>query len=188
MIGAMPMLEGTPSGLSGLGLSGSGSAGSSNNRALVAAGGSGMHATAAHNGYSAHSLLLHNGGGNMYPTHAATTMDGHGGPTMQSLPPSMSLVSSSSPVPSSPPASLVHSNVYVAGIPHSWSKQQLDDFFGAFGTISESRILVDKITQQSRGIAFVRFNTVEAAKMAIQICHATTPPGTEHTRRHSERQ
>jgi RNA recognition motif-containing protein len=69
-----------------------------------------------------------------------------------------------------------HSNIYIAGIPHTWSKVHLDEYFGVFGTVLESRILVDKNTHGNRGIAFVRYIDIESAKRAIITCNGTVAP------------
>lgn len=85
------------------------------------------------------------------------------------------------PVVTSPTTNLTlplpHSNLYIAGIPHNWSKVHLDEYFGHFGTIYESRILIDKVTLGNRGIAFVRYLDLESAKNAIISCNGTIAPG-----------
>ena len=75
----------------------------------------------------------------------------------------------------SPPAA--NTNVYLAGIPHSWVKADLDELTCEFGRICESRVLVDKQTQENRGIGFVRFERVEEAAAAILTLNGTVPPG-----------
>ena len=70
-----------------------------------------------------------------------------------------------------------NTNVYLAGIPHSWVKADLDELTTPFGHIMESRVLVDKQTQENRGIGFVRFERVEEAAAAILALNGTVPPG-----------
>ena len=70
-----------------------------------------------------------------------------------------------------------NTNVYLAGVPHAWVKADLDDLASPFGHIMESRVLVDKQTQENRGIGFVRFERVEEAAAAILALNGTVPPG-----------
>ena len=72
---------------------------------------------------------------------------------------------------------LPNTNVYLAGIPHCWVKADLDDLTHPFGHIMESRVLVDKQTQENRGIGFVRFERVEEAANAILALNGSVPPG-----------
>ena len=74
-------------------------------------------------------------------------------------------------------AHVPNTNVYLAGIPHCWVKQDLDELTAPFGHIMESRVLVDKATQENRGIGFVRFERVEEAAAAILALNGTVPPG-----------
>jgi ELAV-like protein 1 len=68
------------------------------------------------------------------------------------------------------------SNVYVAGLPKTYSKADLDTLFGKFGRVVESRVLVD--TQgQPRGVGFVRFDSYANAQASINQMNNTIPPG-----------
>ncbi len=161
------------------------------NRALVNAYASGPMTSGGGGGASPldnHPQLLQTSSSLPSPPYFSHTINAH---LLQHSPLSASTASSSSVLSasanSSPaaigsgsaasPPLLLHSNVYIAGIPHHWGKVHLDDYFSPFGPISESRILLDKVSQAPRGIAFVRFVHVEAARMAIKHCHGTTPPG-----------
>jgi len=181
------------------------------NRALVTGGGGaslhGAFAAGSGSGVSGVSSPLPIGspshsqsggsGGGGYPSHHPSLnshMLFHSPASTVSAVSSLSSMSSASVPPSSSPSPsiqsasppLPHSNVYVAGIPHHWSKAMLDEYFSPFGVISESRVLLDKITAAPRGIAFVRFQHVESARLAIQHCNGTTPSG-QHTQLHTTR-
>jgi hypothetical protein len=155
--------SGALSGLSGLDSRGLSVAATGTNAAYTSANGVQM----AGGMYSSNAHLLH-----LSPVSSSSVAS--------SLP--SSLPSSASPSPallsnSTSPSLLPHSNVYVAGIPHHWTKTQLDEYFQAFGAISESRVLLDKVTGMPRGIAFVRFQSMESARQAIAHCHGTIPTG-----------
>jgi len=68
-------------------------------------------------------------------------------------------------------------NIYVAGLPKTFSKQDLFSLFSPYGNISESKILYDKPTGQSRGVGFVRFESYENGTAAIQALNGTAPDG-----------
>jgi hypothetical protein len=44
------------------------------------------------------------------------------------------------------------SKLYVGGLPYSVTEQQLNETFGAHGTVASARIISDKFTGQSRGL------------------------------------
>lgn len=70
-----------------------------------------------------------------------------------------------------------NANLYIRGIPQTMTQTELQTLFSAYGTIEQSRILTDPATGQSKGQAFVRFATVEAASYAIQALNGYTFEG-----------
>ena len=56
--------------------------------------------------------------------------------------------------------------LYVGGLPYSVTEQQLNDTFGAHGTVASVRIISDKFTGQSRGFGFVEMS--DGAEAAIE--------------------
>jgi len=72
---------------------------------------------------------------------------------------------------------LQYANIYVEGIPLSWSKHDLENFFRGFGTITDAKILVDKSNGESKGVGFVTFTTYKDATAAIRATDGTTPDG-----------
>lgn len=57
--------------------------------------------------------------------------------------------------------------LFVGNLPYSATESQLQDLFGQFGEIVSVKLVVDKMTGRSKGIAFVEFATVEQANAAI---------------------
>lgn len=69
-------------------------------------------------------------------------------------------------------------NVYIAGLPKSFLKADIERLFGIYGSISGTiKLLVEPDTRVSRGIAFVRYSNYEDATAAIAAMHGTTPDG-----------
>jgi len=58
------------------------------------------------------------------------------------------------------------SNLYVCGLPRSYTQQQLEQLFSPYGSIIESKILTD-LNGSSRGVAFVRYDNSNSAAHAI---------------------
>jgi hypothetical protein len=70
----------------------------------------------------------------------------------------------------------IKSNIYIAGVPKHWSKTVMDDYFGMYGRILESRVLVDH-AGISRGIGFVRYEDASQAAKAILHTNNVVAPG-----------
>ena len=58
-------------------------------------------------------------------------------------------------------------NIYVANIPFKASEQELKGLFEEYGEVSSAKIVMDKVTQRSRGFGFVRFAQDSEADAAI---------------------
>lgn len=58
-------------------------------------------------------------------------------------------------------------NIYVANIPWKASEDQLKQHFAAFGEVSSAKIVMDKVTQRSRGFGFVEMPDESSARQAI---------------------
>jgi len=67
-------------------------------------------------------------------------------------------------------------NVYFSGLPHTFATSDLNAMCDRFGRIIGSRVLVNPVTNQSRGYGFVRFDTHENAIKAIASLNGTIPP------------
>lgn len=60
-----------------------------------------------------------------------------------------------------------NTNLYIKGIPHNVDKAQLQQTFSRFGTVEDCIVIIDYQTQQSRGVGFCRFSTLDEAKRVI---------------------
>ncbi|HTH55498.1 MAG TPA: RNA-binding protein [Cyclobacteriaceae bacterium] len=58
-------------------------------------------------------------------------------------------------------------NIYVANIPWKASEDQLKELFGQYGDVASAKIIMDKVTQRSRGFGFVEMHDDSAGKNAI---------------------
>lgn len=59
-------------------------------------------------------------------------------------------------------------NLYIEGVPTNWSEEQLRELFEGHGEVTETRILVNRKTNEKTGVGFIHFKTEEQAKIAIQ--------------------
>ena len=58
-------------------------------------------------------------------------------------------------------------NIYVANIPWKATEEQLKQLFSEYGEVSSAKIIMDKVTQRSRGFGFVEMADDTAGKNAI---------------------
>ncbi|MBL7860991.1 MAG: RNA-binding protein [Cyclobacteriaceae bacterium] len=58
-------------------------------------------------------------------------------------------------------------NIYVANIPWKASEEQLKQLFSEYGEVSSAKIIMDKVTQRSRGFGFVEMADDTAGRAAI---------------------
>ena len=57
--------------------------------------------------------------------------------------------------------------LYVGNISFNTTNQDLNDLFGAIGTVESANIVEDRETGRSRGFAFVEMSSAEEAQAAI---------------------
>jgi RNA recognition motif-containing protein len=69
------------------------------------------------------------------------------------------------------------SKLYVGGLPYATTESQLNDLFGAHGTVESTRVITDKFTGQSRGFGFVEMSSSEEANAAIAALNGTQLDG-----------
>jgi RNA recognition motif-containing protein len=62
-------------------------------------------------------------------------------------------------------------NIYVANIPFKSSEADLKELFEQFGEVTSAKIVIDKMTNRSRG--FVEMTDSTAGKEAINTLHAS---------------
>jgi RNA recognition motif-containing protein len=58
-------------------------------------------------------------------------------------------------------------NIYVANIPWKATEEQMKQLFSEYGEVSSAKIIMDKVTQRSRGFGFVEMADDAAGKQAI---------------------
>ena len=63
--------------------------------------------------------------------------------------------------------SLKTMNIYVANIPFKASEQELKGLFEEYGEVSSAKIIMDKVTQRSRGFGFIEMSDESAGRQAI---------------------
>ena len=69
-------------------------------------------------------------------------------------------------------------NLYISGLPKTMTQQDLEQIFAPFGTIITSRILQNAGNDsQTKGVGFIRYDTRDEAKRAIQAMNGSTPKG-----------
>jgi RNA recognition motif-containing protein len=62
---------------------------------------------------------------------------------------------------------VVQMNIYVANIPFKASEQELKGLFEEYGEVSSAKIIMDKVTQRSRGFGFIEMADDSSARQAI---------------------
>ena len=67
--------------------------------------------------------------------------------------------------------------IYVGGLPYSATEQDLEDLFGAHGTVTSVAVITDKFTGQAKGFGFVEMSTNEESQAAIQALNGTEMGG-----------
>jgi hypothetical protein len=60
-------------------------------------------------------------------------------------------------------------NIYVANIPWKASEEQLKQLFAEYGEVSSAKIIMDKVTQRSRGFGFIEMADDTAGRNAKKV-------------------
>jgi RNA recognition motif-containing protein len=68
-------------------------------------------------------------------------------------------------------------NIYVSNLSFSVQDEDLREFFAEYGEVSSSKVIMDKMTNQSRGFGFVEMPDEEASKKAIAELDGATVEG-----------
>ena len=61
--------------------------------------------------------------------------------------------------------------LYVGGIPYSSTNDDLKNHFAQAGNVVSAQIIIDKMTNRSKGFGFVEMDSEEAANKAISMFH-----------------
>src|SRR5262245_40389632 len=64
-------------------------------------------------------------------------------------------------------ANIMNTKLYVGNLSFDTSENDLRDLVGAFGTVTEVNLIMDRATGRSRGFGFVTMATPEAAQAVI---------------------
>ena len=59
-------------------------------------------------------------------------------------------------------------DIYVGNLPYSITEDELNDLFAAHGTVSSTKIIVDRDTGRSKGFGFVVMPEASEANAAIE--------------------
>ena len=70
-------------------------------------------------------------------------------------------------------------NLYIQNLPKHYREEELEDQFKQFGSIVQTRVLVDQVSGQSKGVGFVLFTKKSDADAAMKEMNGKTPPGGE---------
>ncbi len=61
----------------------------------------------------------------------------------------------------------MNNKLFVGNLSYNTTENDLQDAFAAHGTVTEVSLMVDRISQRSRGFAFVTMSSAEEAQNAI---------------------
>ena len=67
--------------------------------------------------------------------------------------------------------------LYVGGLSYNTTEATLKDTFAACGTVESAVIIMDKMTNRSKGFGFVEMSTEDEAKKAIETINGTELDG-----------
>jgi RNA recognition motif-containing protein len=65
----------------------------------------------------------------------------------------------------------MNTKLYVGGIPYSSTNDDLKVHFGAAGSVVSAQIIIDKMTNRSKGFGFVEMSSEAEANKAIELFH-----------------
>lgn len=64
-------------------------------------------------------------------------------------------------------------NIFVSNISRSATNFQLNKLFSEYGEVQSAKIVIDKITEESRGFGFIEMKELSAAQKAIDSLNGT---------------
>ena len=68
-------------------------------------------------------------------------------------------------------------NIYVSNLSFNVQDEDLREFFAPYGEVTSAKIIMDKMTNKSRGFGFVEMSDDEASKKAIAELNEATVEG-----------
>lgn len=60
-------------------------------------------------------------------------------------------------------------NLFIGGIPYSVTSDEMKSLFEQAGSVVSANVIIDKMTNRSKGFGFVEMSTEEEAQKAIQM-------------------
>ncbi|MBS1917187.1 MAG: RNA-binding protein [Bacteroidetes bacterium] len=68
-------------------------------------------------------------------------------------------------------------NIYVSNLGFSINDAELNKLFASYGVVKSAKVIVDKLTNQSRGFGFVEMTDENAAQAALKGLNGTMVEG-----------
>lgn len=68
-------------------------------------------------------------------------------------------------------------NIYVSNLGFSVQDADLQELFAVYGTVSSAKVITEKMTNQSRGFAFVEMPDTAEANTAIEALNGSSRDG-----------
>jgi RNA recognition motif-containing protein len=65
----------------------------------------------------------------------------------------------------------MNNKLYVGGIPYTSTNEDLKAHFSQAGTVTNAQIIIDKMTNRSKGFGFVEMSSDAEANKAIEMFH-----------------
>lgn len=59
-------------------------------------------------------------------------------------------------------------NIYVGNLPYTMNGDELRAIFEAYGTVTDSSVIIDRVTNRSRGFGFIEMSDDNEARKAIE--------------------
>ena len=75
----------------------------------------------------------------------------------------------------------MNTRLFVGNLSFNVTENDLQDLFGAHGTVTDVNLVLDRFTRKPRGFAFVTMETKEAADAAIKALNGQAVDGRELT-------
>ncbi|CAJ2667201.1 unnamed protein product [Trifolium pratense] len=92
-------------------------------------------------------------------------------PVLACLPPASESSFSSSSSNTTPSTSSPSTKLYISGLSFRTTEESLRNAFKIFGQLAEVNLVMDKVANRPRGFAFLRYETEEESKKAIEGMH-----------------
>ena len=68
-------------------------------------------------------------------------------------------------------------NIYVGNLPYNISEAELEEAFGAHGSVTEAKVILDRATGRSRGFGFIEMGNDDEGRAAIEALNGSELSG-----------